>query len=109
MIKYKKLNLFGLIFSLLALSVLVVSQLVLYFIGSLGKFLFPLIYSGFILPFLISSQFRELTGCGIKDEGCELSGIVGYMMGVGLLLLIYYIIGYLISLIVKKYVQEKYL
>ncbi|MGZ3694341.1 MAG: hypothetical protein ACXWQO_09170 [Bdellovibrionota bacterium] len=87
----------GLVFAGMALVLGLASYYFLFTRGTVEPFTFPLLYSGFGLPFFSSLFFKSLGGCGIKDGGCDIFSFFGFGFGFFLLLAIYYGLGCLVA------------
>jgi hypothetical protein len=59
------------------------------------------IFMGFGLPFFGGMFFKRLGGCGIKDEGCPATSMVGFFLGLIALVIIYYFLTVLILKVLK--------
>lgn len=97
-----KLNKTGLVFTGIAMLLIIFSIVTLQ--GTTNQeILLPMFsYFGLGLPFLSALYFRTWEGCGIKETGCETSGTVGMMVGFIILLLFYYGFGCLVQKIYLK-------
>jgi len=97
----------GRFFSLASLLISIVGYSTLTLKGSLGALTAPLLYMGFGLPFVGLIAGKEFSGCDFKGNGCETGSVLGFIVGILVLMLMYYLIGYYAALIIKQFKGKK--
>ncbi len=93
----------GLVLGSVALLVAIIGYSALYLTGGVGKLAAPLIYTGFGIPFVFGMIGKTVAGCELKASGC-ISGItIGFIFGMAVVSIIYFVLGYLASTIIYKF------